>query len=316
MTEIKKISKAIIIIIILFVTVDLTIGAVSDKIMHKLPNFSGQLAKDNYRLNRVNKDIVIIGSSRGSHHYVTNMLGDSINKYTGHNYSIYNAAIDGKFINSNSCAAESILKRYTPKLLIFEVGESELFNRDDIKTDIEFSAPHYRYNDVVHSYLDSLGWKEQIVMKSNLYRYNGKLIRMASSFVKTGDSTGYEPLYKVMKPDLTEVEVTQKNETERLYDSYSLKNFTRILKTCQENEVHLVCVSSPRYRPNNDNNYLSELCAQYDIPYIEIYDTELFNNNPQYFQDASHLNDEGAHIYTNIFFQDLKQYIKHLKIVQ
>ncbi len=316
MTEIKKISKAIIIITISLVILDFTTGTVCDKIMYKLPNFSGQLAKDNYRLNRVDKDIIIIGSSRGSHHYVTNMLGDSINKYTGHNYSIYNAAIDGKFINSNSCATESILKRYSPELIIFEVGESELFQSDDKKSDLEFSAPHYRYNNVVRSYLDSLGWKKQVVMKSNLYRYNGNLLRIVSSFITVGDSTGYEPLYNVMKPDLSKNKSTQTEKKEPVYDSYSLKNFTRVLKICKENGIHLVCVSSPRYRPHSDNKYLSELCAKYDIPYIERYDTELFNNNPQYFQDASHLNNDGASVYTNLFFQDLKQYIQHLKVVQ
>lgn len=91
------------------VLVDIVVGKAGDYVMTILPadsGPSGQISKDNYRLNHVMTDVVIIGSSRGSHHYVSEMLRDSINQYTGVEYSIYNCAIDGKFINSNSCAAE------------------------------------------------------------------------------------------------------------------------------------------------------------------------------------------------------------------
>ncbi len=313
MKEIKKILIAIFLVAVLLAAVDFAVGAVGDAAMQCLPNYSGQLAKDNYRLHRVEKDIVIIGSSRGSHHYVTTLLNDSINRYTGKRYSLYNAAIDGKFINSNSCAAESILNRYTPQLLIFEVGESELYHTGGSKADMLFSAPHYRYNSIVHSYLDSLGRKEQAMMKSSLFRYNGKLFRIASSFMVEGDSTGYAPLFNVMKPSPEKSKNADTKEKERIYDPYSLQNFTRVLKICQERNVHLVVATSPHYRPNGNNEYLRRLCVQHHIPYIERYDTDLFNNNPHYFQDASHLNDSGAHVYTKLFFQDLKPFLEHLR---
>lgn len=158
--------------------------------------FRSQIAKDNYRLNRVTTDIIIVGSSRGSHHYVTTMLRDSINSYTGYQYSLYNGAIDGKFINSNSCSAESIMDRYKPRLLIFEVSESELSGSRSV-SDMEFAAVNYNNNQFVKKYLDDLGWKERIKIASNMFRYNQKVLRVVSSFIqKGGGETGYEPLYK------------------------------------------------------------------------------------------------------------------------
>ncbi len=313
MKEIRKILIAVLIVATSLVAVDVAVGTVGDAVMHHIPNYSGQLAKDNYRLNRIDKDIVIIGSSRSSYHYVASLLNDSIDNYTGLHYSLYNAGIEGQFVNSNSCAAESILERYTPKLLIFEVSEDEFYNSYNIKADIMYSVPHYKYNSIVHGYLDSLGRRERIMLKSNLYRYNNKLPSIVSSFIVAGDTTGYLPRYNVMDPTLVKVGMIANAKEKVSYVPYSLQNFTRVLQICKERNVHLVVATSPRYCPSNENNYLRSLCAQYDIPYIERYNTGEFNTNPHYFQDPAHLNDSGAHVYTKLFFQDLKPYLEHLR---
>lgn len=297
-------------VITALVVIDVVVGKVGDYAMTRLPDYSGLFAKDNFRLNRVKTDVVIIGSSRGSHHYVSTMLKDSINNYTGGGYTLYNAAIDGKFINSNSCAAESIIKRYSPKLLIFEVSEAELKRSDNTDSDVNFSLPHYTTNYFVKKYADEIGWEQQAKCISSLFRYNGKLLRIFSSLIFRSDSTtGYEPLYK-------EMTVIPESQPERLseIDSYSLDNFSRVLKTAKEKGIRLIIVTSPRFRPNSKNDFLANLCADYDTPYIELYDLTLFNSHPEYFQDASHLNDKGAHIYTAMFFDSLKPYLNDLII--
>ena len=38
----------------------------------------------------------------------------------------------------------------------------------------------------------------------------------------------------------------------------------------------------------------------------------MLNTRPEYFQDAAHLNDDGAHIYTGLFFDQLKPYLTPL----
>lgn len=194
-TERFVISLAITIVLLL--AVDNMFGLLADSLMERMPSFSGQIAKDNYRQNRVKTDVVIVGSSRAAHHYVTTELRDSINQYTGGEYTVYNAGIDGRFINSTSCAAECILERYSPRMVIFEVSEWEL-SGSMATSDMEFAAVNYRRNQTVKHYLDELGVKERVKMSSGLYRYNQKLFRIASSFFKSGDETGYEPLFATM----------------------------------------------------------------------------------------------------------------------
>lgn len=295
-------------VIISLIMVDFAIGFIGDYAMRKIPDYSDQLAKDNFRLNRVTTDIIVLGSSRGAHHYVSTELQDSINNYTGGKYTIYNGSIDGKFINSNSCAAESIMDRCSPNLLIFEVTESELSGRKAIR-DMEFAAVNKNNNKTVERYINNLGWKEQVKTSINMFRYNQQLLRIASSFFVKGDTTGYEPLYNKMKAGkLEEKEVT----SHRIIDEYSLDNFKRVLKTSREKGIRLVIVSSPYYKPKDNNNYLAQLCEEFDTPYIELYNNSFFNDHPELFHDIDHLNDDGAHIFTNLLFEKLKPYLNHM----
>lgn len=311
--DITRFGGSLIIAVLLLIIIDFIIGFVADYVVDKMPNYSGAIAKDNYRLHRLETDIVILGSSRGSHHYVTSLLGDSIDNYKGKHYSIYNAAIDGLFANSNSCAAEMIISRYKPKLVIIDITEGQL-SSEDIATDIKFTSPFYKRDSIVRKYLDNIGFEEKMLMKSSLYRYNGKAIRIASSFLrkKTADD-GYLPLYgssidttKYNKPII-------KNPEIRALNPYSETNFRCVLKKYTSLGVPLIIASSPSFRPSYDNNKLRELCNEYNVPFIDLYDSQYFNTQPELFKDATHLNNNGAHAYTKIFFKQLKPYLDNIK---
>lgn len=306
--DITRLVFSLVIVTILLVIVDLVVGFIADKVVDKMPNYSGQIAKDNYRLHRLETDIVILGSSRGSHHYVTALLSDSIDSYKGKHYSIYNAAIDGKFANSNLCAAEMIISRYSPKLVIIDLSESQLVSED--VSDIKFSSPFYRKDSIVRKYLDNISFEEKMLMKSSLYRYNGKLLRIVSSFLKQKKTDdGYLPLYgstidssKYNKPLI-------KNPEIRILNPYTKTNFRCVLKKYASKRIPLIIACSPCFRPSNNNNKLRELCNEYDVPFIDMYDLEYFNDRQELFKDASHLNNDGAHAYTKIFLKKLKPYL-------
>lgn len=311
--DITRFGISLAIVAGLLIVVDLLFGLVADKVVDKMPNYSGQIAKDNYRLHRLETDIVILGSSRGSHHYVTALLSDSIDTYKGKHYSIYNAAIDGKFANSNSCAAEMIISRYNPKLVIIDISEGQLVS-DDIATDIKFSSPFYKKDSIVRKYLDNIGFEEMMLMKSSLYRYNGKVLRIASSFLRNKPvDDGYLPLYG-STIDTTKYSKSLIRRTEtRTLNPYSETNFRCVLKKYTSERVPLIIVCSPRFRPSDNNNKLRELCNEYDVPFIELYDLQHFNTHPELFKDATHLNDDGAHAYTKTFFENLKPYLDNIE---
>ena len=303
--------KKILIVCAIVVLTDIAVGVVADSVLDILPNYGGQIAKDNYRLHRLETDVVIIGSSRGCHHYVTQQLGDSLDACFGEPLSIYNAAIAAKMANSNSCAAEDIIARYRPKLVIYDISE-DLLCLDDV-SDIEFSAPFYWKDTIVRRYLDDIGFKERMFLKSSSFRYNGKLFNIASCFlIPTAVDDGYEPKIGT-KIDTTKVKDAPKVTAPTLeFDSYTANNFENVLKKYASGKVPLVVVCSPYFRPNSNNKRLAALCDQYGIPFIDFYDTPYFNDRPELFYDTRHLNDEGAHIYTAMFFERLKPYLPKL----
>ena len=292
------------ILISLFI-VDRFIGKIGDYSMTRLPNYSGQLAKCNFNMNRLKTDIVLLGSSRCSHHYVTMMLQDSINNYVGGGtYSLYNGGIEGRYVNYNCCTAESIMERFSPRMIIFEVSESELTRLYNL-SDMDLLLPLYTANRYVKQYMDALGWKKKVKCESNLYRYNQILLRIASSFFASADSTGYEPLYK----EMTVIPEFHAEASTHDLNDYSTNNLSRVMEKAQEKGIQMIVVSSPRFMPSSDNRRLADFCAKYEVPYIDLYNLELFNSHPEYFQDQGHLNDKGAHIYSSIFFEHLKPYL-------
>lgn len=311
--DIRRFGTSLIITSTLLIVTDFIIGFVADKVVDKMPNYSGQIAKDNYRLHRLETDIVILGSSRGSHHYVTSLLSDSIDNYMGKEYSIYNAAIDGKFANSNSCAAEMIISRYRPKLVIIDLSESQLASKD--VADIKFSSPFYRKDSIVRKYIDNISFEEKMLMKSSLYRYNGKILRIASSFLHQKDvDDGYLPLYGTTIDISKYGEYVKGDSIEtQILNSYSITNFRNVLRKYTAENIPLIIVCSPHFRPNNNNNQLLKLCNEYNVPFIELYDLPYFNEHPELFKDAVHLNNDGAHIYTKIFFEQLKPYLDNIR---
>ena len=288
--------KIILIACAMLVVIDIAVGVVADRLMYKLPDYGGEFAKDNYRLHRLETDVVIIGSSRGCHHYVTQQLGDSLDAYFGEHLSIYNAAIAAKMANSNSCAAEDIIARYHPKLVIYDIAE-ELLCMDDV-ADIITKDIGYKPKNI----------SIRMFMKSSLYRYNGKLFNIASCFLTpTAVDDGYEPKFGA-KLDTTKAKKNPKaSMSVQELDSYTVNNFETVLKKYSSAKVPLVVVCSPYFRPDNNNKRLAALCDQYGIPFIDFYDTPYFNSHPELFYDRRHLNDDGAHVFTAMLFEQLKR---------
>lgn len=309
--DITRFGISSLITICLLVVVDLAVGFVGDRLAWNMPNFSGQIAKDNYRLHRMDAEVVIIGSSRGAHHYVTSQLNDSIDNLLGRHVTVYNAAIQGKFANSNCCAAEVILSRYRPKLVIFDMPENQM-QIMDVASDIGFSSPYYWTDTIVRRYLDNVSLLNKITMKSSLCRYNSKVFRILSSYLQhIPKDDGYAPMYGCAIDTLNSPNVLPKEEAVSL-NPYSVINLENVFNKCKEKGVPLIMVCSPKYKPNKENNLLAELCKKHDVIFIDYCDSELFNTHPLWFHDAGHLNDEGAHVYTDLFFTTIKPILSEI----
>ena len=277
-----------------------------------MPDHSGAFARDNFIMNRLkDTDVLIIGSSRASHHYDAQLLIDSINHYTQSTYTIYNAGTDACFLNYNACRLESILDRYQPKLVIFEIGESELVISDrDIQSSIAQMAPYYQYTKQATQYLNRINHKTWIQMQSAMYRFNNKALRIISSIMTPSvANNGYNPLYGEITHDAPDI--SKYGDIE--FSPYSIQSLMQVIEKCKRLAVNFVIVSSPRYQTSTNNQRLADFCQAADVPFIEIYNDVIFNAHPNYFNDPAHLNDTGAKVFTAMIFERLKPLIDNMK---
>ena len=287
---------------------DRVIGRVMDKTLPMISN-QGDAGKTYFSLYDVNTPIVIVGSSRAAHHYVTEMIEDSLKM------PAYNVAIDGCFFSYNSCVINSILDRYTPKLIIWENGNEYLY--DSISDPLESLYPYYSQNEwVMCAIQKELPWAEYMRLNSNLYRYNSKIHRILirymtrHSFVD-GTIKGYEPspkkqLKKQLELEKEELESTSLSETK-------IERFRSTLERAQTMGVRIVVVDSPKYKLRTYENLsaskMQEMCERYGALYLDNSQIEFFLDHPELFNDAVHLNDKGAKIYTSLFLNEINHYL-------
>lgn len=303
--DVRKFIMSMVIFSVSFVTIDIVAGQVLDIVFFNIPGSNSVCAKVNHRY-QGKDDVVLMGSSRCLYHFVTNQLSDSIHSYFDSSISVYNYGLNGLFLNSNLCAIESMLHRYSPKIIFLEAESHNFDDNETYDMGVMTAAPYYQRDSIVRKYIDGLGISKRIAMRLNMYRFSGAIsLRMAKSLLKNTDvDNGYQPLYKTM--DLKE---PNRQAKESLYCKYSVDNFQRVAKLCKEKGVPLIVVSSPRYKPNRSTDYIRTLCTENNVGYIDLNNIELFNNHPEWFADRPHLNDEGAHIFTSLFFEQIKPYL-------
>lgn len=299
----------VLIVLVSVAVVDVAVGKVMDWMLPQISN-QGDTGKTYYSLNDVNTPVVIVGSSRAAHHYVTEMIEDSLHMPT------YNVARDGCFFSYNCCVINSILDRYTPELIIWENGTEYLY--EGISDPLESLYPYYSQNNwVLNTIQEELPWTEYLRLNSNIYQYNSIVHRILMRYrgrhsFSDGTIKGYLPLApKQLRKQLElrkeELEFTTLSETK-------IERFRSTLERAHNMGVRIVVVDSPKYKICTNENLsaskMQEMCERYGALYLDNSQLPFFFDHPEFFNDATHMNDVGAKVYTTELF--LKQ-IKNLK---
>ena len=293
---ILKLCRSVLIVVVLVAIVDIAVGYVMDWILPRTGN-KGDLCLTNLGVNVIETPIVIVGSSRASHHYDPRIFADSLGRAT------YNVGTDGCFFTHNCCVINSILERYSPELIIWEFEPSYLFKHS--ADDITSMYLYYNKRDYITKTLNEvLPRSEVIKLNSNIYRYNSKFIRVFTRYLQNNDTPdehgGYEPSApKSLKEPLSLVE--EYSSSTSVIDSSKLYRFKETVENAKTKGCKIVLVNSPKYKysidPNiNMNDSVVNICQELGVLFIDC--SKLYISHPEYFNDATHLNAIGADIYT------------------
>lgn len=294
----KKIIRRFTILIIILAIVDFLSGFILDKTMNLLPETTSQTAHTNTFIKHVDSDVIILGSSRATHHYIPSIISDSLG------LSVYNCGQEGMDVTYNFCCLERIISRKTPKIVLLDMDESYYLGGSTQR--ITCLNPYYKDSRSIKDAIDLTGDAYvSFKMFFNLYRYNGKLFNIVSAVVSPVDTlNGYLPLYGSISGKPVEHDI---NYAEKI-DSIVFDGFQNIVNICKYKGIKLIVINSPIFVKNKFNfQFTQQYCAENDITYLNFGNDIFYLNRPDLFWDATHLNNEGATIFSSNIAHFLKK---------
>ncbi len=252
------------------------------------------------------EDILILGSSRAAHHYVPSIFQDSLNM------KCYNAGSDGMCIYYHYAILSSWIKKHIPQLILYDVTEKDLLVSNSSTFSLEAAldrlSPHYKTQPEIDSLFYLQGWRKTLKMNSMMYRYNSKLVQLIKChFIPSHEDSGYEAIYGQL-PDSMEIPMIDNLATD--YELYKETYLYKLIQMTKRENVRLIFVYSPRYQKGYSAaiDRIKQIAEENTIPFIDMVNTPSLMY-PKYFRDESHLNDEGAKMFSKYLVSKVKNTI-------
>jgi hypothetical protein len=267
---------------------------------------SGFHFRTTYALETTKADILVFGSSRASHHYVPEVFEDSLRM------TLYNTGRDGNGILYQTAVLRSVLKRYTPKVIILDY--EGVFKKN--KTDYDGRSsllPYYRTHEEVRKTINLESSCERIKLISEIYPFNSQILSITIGNLEINknrydDYKGYVPLYKEWQAEIDII------GTYQIYaiDSSKLIVFQKFINTAKESGAKIIVIYSPVFQKitkSQDIEICNDICSVENVPFWDFSKDTSFLNNRNLFQDVNHLNNNGAKIFSNLVVDKIKSNI-------
>lgn len=155
--------------ILLLITVDFAVGKVFSWLHRVAFERSPYGFVTEYAMYKMEAGTVVIGSSRACHHYVPEILADSLDM------KVHNCGKDGSFFLSQCCVIDGILNRMKPKLLIWDLEPGCLSESVSSTHRLSDLNPFYDENEFCRKVIGGSSPAERYKMMSQTYRYNSRI---------------------------------------------------------------------------------------------------------------------------------------------
>ncbi|MFH6769242.1 hypothetical protein V8G56_10880 [Gaetbulibacter aquiaggeris] len=285
--------------IIIFLIVDFLFGSISKKIFYEQK--TGKFYRSTYAIKEAKEDILIFGSSHAHRHYVPEVMEKELLK------TCYNVGAEGQQLLFHAAFQKMILKRRVPELIVLNIDENFLYKSNAAYNRLSDLHPYYsEFKNELRSFLslNSSFMDFKLFFKS--YQTNSTLIHAIRYYISPQiDYKGYRPLDGVMT--LNKVAFYEKDNSEKEYiqeiDPVFVAAFKDFILTAKKNNIKLVFVTSPnlieRSISENESFKMIKVISKLEkIPFFDFLNSPAYINQYDLFHDPSHLNDNGARIFT------------------
>lgn len=293
-SDMKRFLLGIIIFAAIVVAIDIIAGSGLYYLQSNMAG--GRTGAEYYACEEATEEIVIMGSSRASHHYVPELLSRELGM------SCFNAGQDGNGIIMQYGRWLMIKERYAPKLLIYDINPDYDLCAGDNMTYIDRLKPFCKHN-AVNNYVSSIYPMERLKLLSSMYRFNYKFVEFLFDGVRRGDflsSAGYIPLGGHIRSEIVDAEPADRQKAIDV-DPVKLHYLEQLVMESKRVGTEVVMVVSPSWR---GGNYAPEafdpvrvIAEKYGARFFTYLDSPICDD-ADCFEDSSHLNDDGAKLFT------------------
>lgn len=289
--------KKLVVITFLFIIFDQFFGYVISKLYYNVKSGSSYIA--NYAIKKGNEDVVIFGASEVSHSLISNQISDSLG------LSCYNFGLDGQGIYYQYALIKELLKRYSPKVVIF----SSFILYDDQTISISRLYPYYYDHQDIKDLILELqpDAKYKLLIKS--YAFNSLILNIIGGYLITEPRTnGYKPLYSKQ----ADIQIMTTPFKIGLTDK-TINYFEKIMQMCISAGCKVIVLDVPRYVESNDSVEefrIQQMLKEYSVDYLHYSTDTTFINHPDLFKDRTHLNNDGAIVFTKMVIERIVQGMK------
>ncbi len=301
---IKFLGKLLVLIALVGV-LDYTIGSLVEYLyFHQGDNV---YTTTTYIINEAEEDILIFGSSRANHHYIS----EDLTTRTG--LSCYNAGCDGRSLFYDYALFKSALSRSKPEKVILDLRRTSMYYDQADYDRLSHLYPYYRDNESIREIVDLKGKIGLFVRMSKLYTYNSTILIILKSFVSPRtDNNGYIPFTgnQTMDPgeisyDSLEYGVYDESDPNMRLDENKIDILNSFIDNALQEEIDLYIIDSPYFYLQKDSNNISlvkikEILKDKNLKYINFANDEEFTSDPGLFGDPTHLNHFGAKKFTEL----------------
>lgn len=258
-----------------------------------------------YSAEETNADVLIFGASRAQQQYIPTYIEDSLK------LSCYNVGRDGTPFFYHYAILQSVLKRYTPKMIILDCEYAALKKTATSYERLSSLLPLYNDHPEIRPILQLRGPFEKYKFISHIYPYNSMIFKIAvgnleSNKIKNADIKGYVAMKGSLHEPLKTIDHTEKYEL----DSIKVNMLRSFIEVCEQRKIALYFVCPPYYLNTIGTDYsfalTKEIAAEKNISFIDYSKDTFFLKRPELFDDTVHVNFNGAKIFSAKFAGDLK----------
>lgn len=298
---VKKVILNIAIVVLVVFILDFAIGKTMRYFYFK--ESSGLNYRTTFSMDSTKAQILIFGSSRANHSYVPDIFEDSLKK------TFYNTGRDGNGIFYQQALVKTILKRYTPEIIIFEFAGTFAEGRNEYDQ-MSSLLPYYCNHPEIRKIIELRSPFEKIKMLSQIYPFNSQALTITIGNLeinkkRASDSKGYIALYNVWPYNLDSIP----DKCVQEIDTNKVIAFTETITTPKNAGAEVYVVYSPvfqKYNRNYDLEICKKICAEQHIPFFDL-SKEIAFYNKMWFQDILHLNNTGATEFSKVVVSKIKQ---------